>query len=341
MQRVMLKIHPVSTMISNNNTCSRQRRRIRGPERFRWTQRKQDPPLCPPQCSVSVGAFLLVVLSTFVILMTRMTTLSTTVEGWNATSTTEEVGTELATGFHDQYDGAAVILKKKKNLLLYNDDDKDMIRGNTMTTNQKKLRGTNASVAKRQRHYRDTFNADSDIDMDADAIVIGSGLAGLTATLTILDRGGRVVLIEKESMLGGNSNKASSGMNSCCSSDASSTTNNNNDTIEEFIKDTVQSAGDVADLELINTLVEGSSRALQWFQNRVNIDLSVLAQLGGHSHPRTYRPPMGFVGAELINAMEIAIQKFVDSNQVRILTDTQVTQILYDTNNNSLGRQQP
>ena len=36
------------------------------------------------------------------------------------------------------------------------------------------------------------------IDDEPDAIVIGTGLAGLSATLNILDRGGRVVLIEKE-----------------------------------------------------------------------------------------------------------------------------------------------
>jgi len=42
-----------------------------------------------------------------------------------------------------------------------------------------------------------------------DAIVVGSGLAGLSATLEILDRGGYVVLLEKEHLLGGNSNKAS------------------------------------------------------------------------------------------------------------------------------------
>ena len=41
-----------------------------------------------------------------------------------------------------------------------------------------------------------------------DAIVIGSGLAGMAAALSILDRGGSVILMEKEQRLGGNSNKA-------------------------------------------------------------------------------------------------------------------------------------
>ena len=37
-----------------------------------------------------------------------------------------------------------------------------------------------------------------DTSADVDAVVIGGGLAGLSAALTLLDRGARVVLLEKE-----------------------------------------------------------------------------------------------------------------------------------------------
>ena len=46
-----------------------------------------------------------------------------------------------------------------------------------------------------------------------DAVVVGGGLAGLSATLTLLDRGAQVVLVDKEAVLGGNSAWASSGIN--------------------------------------------------------------------------------------------------------------------------------
>jgi len=46
-----------------------------------------------------------------------------------------------------------------------------------------------------------------------DAIIVGSGLAGMVTAVTILDRGGNVLILEKESKLGGNSMKASSGIN--------------------------------------------------------------------------------------------------------------------------------
>ena len=47
-------------------------------------------------------------------------------------------------------------------------------------------------------------------------IVIGGGLAGLSAAHTVLENGGSVVLLDKSAFLGGNSTKATSGINGAC-----------------------------------------------------------------------------------------------------------------------------
>jgi succinate dehydrogenase/fumarate reductase flavoprotein subunit len=44
-------------------------------------------------------------------------------------------------------------------------------------------------------------------------IVVGGGLAGLSAAHTIIERGGNVLLLDKNPFLGGNSTKATSGIN--------------------------------------------------------------------------------------------------------------------------------
>jgi succinate dehydrogenase/fumarate reductase flavoprotein subunit len=44
-------------------------------------------------------------------------------------------------------------------------------------------------------------------------IVIGAGLSGLTAAISLVDRGGKVILVEKNAYMGGNSAYASSGIN--------------------------------------------------------------------------------------------------------------------------------
>eukprot|EP00804_Cyclotella_cryptica_P026396 CCRYP_008086-RA/>CCRYP_008086-RA protein AED:0.16 eAED:0.16 QI:143/1/1/1/1/1/2/77/1262 len=162
-------------------------------------------------------------------------------------------------------------------------------------------------------------NADSD---EPDAIVIGTGLAGLAATLNILDRGGKVVLIEKEHRMGGNSNKASSGINACCPQNSTY-----GDFLDSFRDDTTRSAGQSARLELIDTLVGNSESAVQWLKERVGVDLSVLSQLGGHRYKRTHRPQSGMVGAEIIYNIQRAVKGYEKSGMVQILMDTRVTSL--------------
>jgi len=156
---------------------------------------------------------------------------------------------------------------------------------------------------------------------DPDAIVVGTGLAGLAATLNILDRGGRVTLIEKEHRMGGNSNRASSGIN------AYNRNATYGDSLDTFMKDTTRSAGTSVRSHLIGTLVENSEAAVQWLKERVGVDLSVLAQLGGHGYKRTHRPSSGMVGAEIIYKIQRAVKSYEKSGMLQILIDTRVTQL--------------
>ena len=206
-----------------------------------------------------------------------------------------------------------------------------------------------------------------DVEDVVDAIIVGTGLAGMVTALTVLDRGGKVILIEKEPLLGGNSKKASSGINACClfntstrNSNNSNNNNNNNgeeydneessneidydDTIDSFRNDTIKSAGgmNVANYELIDTLVSGSAAAVTWLRHRVHVDLSKIVQLGGHSHKRTHRPNVGFVGAELMYAIEKEIKSYETTTStststskgrrqagvLKILVNTRVTKLI-------------
>lgn len=171
-------------------------------------------------------------------------------------------------------------------------------------------------------------------DNEPDAIIVGSGLAGLTAALNILDRGGKVTVIEKEHRLGGNSNKASSGINACCPQNSTF-----GDFIESFKNDTIKSAGSAVRQELIDVLVSKSEEAVVWLKERVGIDLSLIAQLGGHSHKRTHRPSNGMVGAEIIYGMQKAVQSYEKTGKVKIIVDSRVTQLLTNEKGRVIGVQ--
>jgi succinate dehydrogenase/fumarate reductase flavoprotein subunit len=174
-----------------------------------------------------------------------------------------------------------------------------------------------------------------------DAVVVGTGLAGLTVAYHILSRGGSCVVLEKEARVGGNSAKASSGINS------SAKQKEGNNGIDSFRRDTLQSAGvpvlspaesssssssenlEEAKHELIDILCDQSEAAISFLTETIGADLSELGQLGGHSAPRTHRPKNGAVGWELISKFQAKLDEF-PKERLQIVTNCKVTDITRD-----------
>ncbi len=140
--------------------------------------------------------------------------------------------------------------------------------------------------------------------------MVGSGLAGLSAASELVERGVAVRLLERAPKPGGNSIKASSGINGAPTkyqpgppfSDMG------------FYEDTLKSAGSAFStfrrqrMDLISTLTNSSSDAISWLVHDKGIDLSVVAQLGGHSFPRTHRgagttPPGAAIVSTLLKSL--------------------------------------
>ena len=71
-------------------------------------------------------------------------------------------------------------------------------------------------------------------------IVIGGGLSGASAANTVLERGGNVLLLDKNAFCGGNSVKATSGINGAGTS--TQFANKIMDNAEEYYKDIWYSA---------------------------------------------------------------------------------------------------
>ncbi|OBA21970.1 Flavocytochrome c [Metschnikowia bicuspidata var. bicuspidata NRRL YB-4993] len=146
-------------------------------------------------------------------------------------------------------------------------------------------------------------------------VVVGSGLAGLTATLKLLEKGFSVALVEKTASLGGNSIKASSGINGVPTKyqDASE-----GDSVANFVTDTTVSGKGLCDKKLVDILAGDSASAIEWLTQEMNVNLSVVNRLGGHSFARTHRGsgklPPGFA---IISALA---KKVKDAPNVEIMT---------------------
>lgn len=161
------------------------------------------------------------------------------------------------------------------------------------------------------------------------AIVIGSGLAGLSTAITILENGGNVVLVEKQSSLGGNSSKASSGINAAHSENQKS--NNIQDSLEEFTQDTLKSTqyNNQSYRTLINQLVGNSKSAIEWLENK-DVNLNSVAILGGHTNARTHRPNTNtLVGIEIISKLTKYLNSFYN---LTIHKNTQLESFIQNNN---------
>lgn len=119
-----------------------------------------------------------------------------------------------------------------------------------------------------------------------DVVVIGGGLAGISASLKLLEKGFSVALVEKEEKLGGNSIKASSGINGVPTQYQPVP---NTDSVEAFIADTLDSGKGLCNEKLVDILAKDSAAAVSWLTEHANVDLQKVTRLGGHSHARTHR----------------------------------------------------
>ncbi|KAI8224354.1 hypothetical protein K4K54_005334 [Colletotrichum sp. SAR 10_86] len=157
-------------------------------------------------------------------------------------------------------------------------------------------------------------------------IVVGGGLAGLSAAHTIYLAGGNVVVLDKQGFFGGNSTKATSGINGALT--RTQVDHGVADSVKQFYEDTLKSARDEARPDLIKVLTYQSAAAVEWLQDIFGLDLSLVSRLGGHSQPRTHRgqdakfPGMAITYALMQRLEEIAKH---EPSRVNIIMKARVT----------------
>ncbi|KAG9045014.1 hypothetical protein FS837_007177 [Tulasnella sp. UAMH 9824] len=164
--------------------------------------------------------------------------------------------------------------------------------------------------------------------MNSQVIVVGGGLAGLSAAHTLLERGASVLLLDKNSFLGGNSTKATSGINGAGTQPQQDL--GIRDSAKIFFEDTKASAKDLARDDLIKVLTGRSGDAVTWLQDKFALDLSKVARLGGHSQPRTHRGDAQFPGMVITYAQLERLEDLAESTpeRVQIKKKAHVTSLL-------------
>ncbi len=161
--------------------------------------------------------------------------------------------------------------------------------------------------------------------IDCDVVIVGAGGAGLTAAVRAKQEGADVLVLEKMSMVGGNSLKASGGMNAAGTKfqEALEITDSG---VQEFIDDTMNGGHQLNDLELVTTMAENSSSAVDWLES-IGAPLPKVAATGGTTHKYLHSPEDGSpVGSYLVAKLNEEAQK----QGIPVMLNTTAVEIIMD-----------
>ncbi|KAF9916327.1 hypothetical protein BX616_004027 [Lobosporangium transversale] len=164
--------------------------------------------------------------------------------------------------------------------------------------------------------------------MSNQVIVVGGGLSGLSAAHTILEHGLSVLVIDKNAFFGGNSTKATSGINGALTKTQIQL--GIKDSVEAFYDDTARSARDMLRPDLVKVLTGRSASAVEWLQDKFQLDLSLVSRLGGHSFPRTHRGKEKMPGMTITYALMEKIEELSVSqpDRVKLIRKARVTNLI-------------
>ncbi len=155
---------------------------------------------------------------------------------------------------------------------------------------------------------------------EADVIVVGSGVAGLSAAIEAAAAGGRVVVLEAQDWIGGAS--VMSGAACCLVGTPLQEANGITDSVELALADWAATGGPTADLAWARRYVENSRRDVYEWCEQLGIRWVALTQPEGNSVPRWHLP--GGWGREIVRRLLARAR----SLGVTVRTGTPVTQVL-------------
>jgi len=152
----------------------------------------------------------------------------------------------------------------------------------------------------------------------------------MSAANQVVESGGKTVLLDKSSFCGGNSTKATSGING-----AGTKTQKEKgipDNADIFTADTLK--GGAKKPELARVLCQNSAADVDWLCDKFDLDLSLVARLGGHSQPRTHRGKERFPGMTITYALIQMLEKVAEkTDRARIITKAEVFDLIFNGSN--------
>merc|ERR1719497_129646 len=108
------------------------------------------------------------------------------------------------------------------------------------------------------------------------------------------------------------------------------------DSIDLFTSDTLK--GGAKKPEIVKILCENSGADVDWLVDKFDLDLSLVARLGGHSAPRTHRGKERFPGMTITYALIQMVEKIAErTDRARIVTKARAHKLLTNDSGACVG----
>lgn len=163
-------------------------------------------------------------------------------------------------------------------------------------------------------------------DTSTDIVIIGAGGAGLTAAIEATNEGAKVIVVEKNAFMGGNTNYATGGMNAAGTKYQEAA--GLEDSSELHYQDTMKGGHDKNDPSLLKVFTEKAAETLYWLED-LGANLSEIGRSGGQSVDRIHKAPEGMpIGPHLMDVFANQVEKL----NIDVRLNTKAVEIISEGN---------
>ncbi len=167
--------------------------------------------------------------------------------------------------------------------------------------------------------------AEAETTQTYDVVVVGAGGAGLTAAISAAENGAKVVVLEQESIVGGNTSWSGAGMD--IPNNWVQAKQGIEDSIELYTEDTLAGGDRTNILELVDVLANNALPTAEWLRDNVGVHFmdDFQKHFGGHTVARAIVVEGGIgsqlVMSEYLKAEELGVVFKMNTKATGLVTD--------------------
>lgn len=166
--------------------------------------------------------------------------------------------------------------------------------------------------------------APNEIEERFDVVVVGGGIGGLSAALSAAERNAKVVLLEKNDFLGGDTLISGGTFNAV--DPERQRPLGIEDSVEFFERQILESGGGYNDPKVVRVLAEGAGDAIRWLESYGMRFLPELAEIYGSGWVRAHRPAYprgrGYILCLTNACLERGVEVRMKTRARELVTDT-------------------